>query len=368
MIAIVSCGHKSDDERIYFKQIKSLVKFGYSVKYFTRSESKVNLSTHNLNHINLQKCNYSVFEFINFVIKQIDDVKVLHIHEYELLPLAKKFKKKYNKKIIYDVHDSLYHMWDTFSSYRGILKKVINGSLSIYEKYYLKYVDEIILANKPFDNISYDSVRYKKTIIENFPLIKNLGNPKSLSKNPIILYQGQISDDRGLSFLVRAMKLVVLRYPNVRLEIVGPSRPLDYKSILQKQIDNQKLDHFINIYDDIPHLDIWQYLKRASIGVIPSIKSPRVSVDTPTKLFEYMASGCVVIGTDLPPVRHFLNGAGVLVKHSSSDDLANAIIKVLSDKKLFESLSMQAIEHIKNYYNWSFPEQKLLALYKRSEL
>ena len=81
-----------------------------------------------------------------------------------------------------------------------------------------------------------------------------------------------------------------------------------------------------------------------------------------------MASGCVVIGTDLPPVRHFLNGAGELVKHSSSDDLANAIIKVLSDKKLFESLSMQAIEHIKNYYNWSFPEQKLLALYKRSEL
>ena len=80
---------------------------------------------------------------------------------------------------------------------------------------------------------------------------------------------------------------------------------LTIKSILQKQIYNQKLDHFINIYDDIPHLDIWQYLKRASIGVIPSIKSPRVSVDTPTKLFEYMASGCVVIGTDLPPVRHF---------------------------------------------------------------
>ena len=38
MIVIVSCQHFPDDERIYHRQIKTLLRQDISIKYFTRSE------------------------------------------------------------------------------------------------------------------------------------------------------------------------------------------------------------------------------------------------------------------------------------------------------------------------------------------
>ena len=44
MVVIISCHHFPDDERIYHKQIKSLLKDGHRVLYYTRSNSSLNLS------------------------------------------------------------------------------------------------------------------------------------------------------------------------------------------------------------------------------------------------------------------------------------------------------------------------------------
>ena len=44
MICIVSSSHFPDDERIYQRQIKSLVRSNRKVLYLTRSESTINLS------------------------------------------------------------------------------------------------------------------------------------------------------------------------------------------------------------------------------------------------------------------------------------------------------------------------------------
>ena len=53
MIVIVSCKHFPDDERIYHRQIKTLLKQDISIRYFTRSESTLNLSEPGLRHFNL---------------------------------------------------------------------------------------------------------------------------------------------------------------------------------------------------------------------------------------------------------------------------------------------------------------------------
>ena len=63
MIVVVSCSHYPDDERIYQKQICSLIKHGERVLYITRSNSNINLSTKRLTHINLS-LKFSVKKFI----------------------------------------------------------------------------------------------------------------------------------------------------------------------------------------------------------------------------------------------------------------------------------------------------------------
>jgi len=174
MITIVSCGHKPDDERIYHREIRSLSNAGYSIRYFTRWDGEMDLSSGNLEHINLQRNKYSLRKYIQFIVQNIEHTDVLHIHEFDLLPLTKKLKQKCKTKVIYDVHDTLRAMWDTFSTKKGVIKKLINSLFSAFEKYHLQFVDEVILANQPFEKTIYKKRGLPETIVENFPIIDRL--------------------------------------------------------------------------------------------------------------------------------------------------------------------------------------------------
>ena len=70
MIVIISCHHFPDDERIYHKQIKSLMKQELSILYYTRSSSDVNVSDKLLQHKNFDISN-DVSVFIKLVYNQL---------------------------------------------------------------------------------------------------------------------------------------------------------------------------------------------------------------------------------------------------------------------------------------------------------
>ena len=67
MITIVSCSHYPDDERIYHKEINTLLEEKYSINYFTLSESEQNLSDKYINHINYSSATTSIKEYMDLV-------------------------------------------------------------------------------------------------------------------------------------------------------------------------------------------------------------------------------------------------------------------------------------------------------------
>ena len=96
MIAIVSSSHFPDDERIYHKQIHSLLDVGKNITYYTRSISSINLSKRRLIHINYDQ-KISIKKFTHNVAVEILNHKLIdqvQIHETELLPLLKIIKQK----------------------------------------------------------------------------------------------------------------------------------------------------------------------------------------------------------------------------------------------------------------------------------
>ncbi len=176
MIAVVSCGHRPDDERIYHRQIKSLLKAGYEIQYFTRFDGDMNLSESGLRHSTFPRSENSVRTFAKLVEAELVQTKpdIVHIHEFELLSMARNVKKSAESKILYDVHDTLIAMWDTVSSRKGIIKKLINTGLDYYEKRNLKYVDHVILANPSFEINRYEKTGLATTVVPNFPLLSFL--------------------------------------------------------------------------------------------------------------------------------------------------------------------------------------------------
>jgi len=368
MIIIVSCGHNPDDERIYHREIKSLLKAGYDIRYFTRWNGEMDLSATNLHHINVKRKKYPIKKYIQFVSDRINDVSVLHLHEFELLPLAKKMKKKMNAKIVYDVHENLRDMWDTFSSKKGLFKKITNKLLSFFELSHLMYVDEVILANRVFGENYYEQKGLKTTVVENFPSIDKISDPNFPPDSKLIIYQGQVSVERGVSVLIDAFKLVHDVHANVRLRIIGSPRTDGLFFQIKNKINQMKLSDYIDLIKAVPHDVIWEEMKKANIGVIPFLDTPLVRTNTPTKLFEYMAAGCAVVASDVPPIRYYLEKNGELVTPGSAQSLADGIIKVMGNDSLFKKYLSEGKSKIRNHYNWEMEEKKLLNVYESLEI
>ena len=147
MIAVVSCQHFPNDERIYHRQIKTLLRQNIFIRYFTRSESNLDLSEPGLKHINLS-VNLSVKSYSKQILYQLQASEAplfFHIHEPELLPLAKSVKQRFSAKIIYDVHENLDAMYRTFSQRSKPVKETAIFLRNANEKRHLRFVDRVVL-------------------------------------------------------------------------------------------------------------------------------------------------------------------------------------------------------------------------------
>ena len=101
MVAVISCSHFPDDERIYHREISALLEKNYVIKYFTLSSLKINLSQAGIYHKNYDLSKVTSDEYLECVKKDLikEPPEVVHIHEPELFPVAVKMKKLFGTKI-----------------------------------------------------------------------------------------------------------------------------------------------------------------------------------------------------------------------------------------------------------------------------
>ena len=298
MVVIMSCNHFPDDERIYHKQIKSLLKDGHRVLYYTRSNSSSNLSDGLITHKNFSM-KFGISVFIDKVLhsmKSIRDINQVQIHEVELLPIIKKVKSISPEVLtIYDVHENMEALYRTFSKRFKVLKELSIKVRNYNENKYLQYVDRIILANPPMGLKTYKN--RSTIIIENFPKIQYLTPLEQIKKRTgnHILYHGHIGPERGLKELVYAMKQVVGIVPSASLNIVGTFRTKNFENNIRSLIEELDLQKSVMISQQVPHSQIWGIINKHRVGVIPFRRTPLTEENTPTKLFEMMICGLELV-------------------------------------------------------------------------
>ncbi len=365
MIAIVSSSHYPDDERIYQKQICSLLEAGKKVVYYTKSLGKNNLSNENLIHINFD-INLSIKVFIK---KVFDDLLIrkfvyqIQIHETELLPLLKSIKKiKSNIFTIYDVHEDMNALYRTFSNRIFIIKELAILKRNFYERKNLKFVDQIILANPPIQKMNYEKLNIPILVLENYVEKKYIKKEPKIHKKANLIYHGHLGPERGIEDLVLAMHETVKKYSTTKLILLGSFRLKNFENKIKELITNLSLDKNIKIINQVSYKSVWEILRKNSIGIIPFRKNPLTENCTPTKLFEMMASYHHIVATDLPPVRYFVNDSIYWAEPDNVNSLKNAIIS--SIKSLEDNSKIKKnIKLIKNQYNWDLIKNNYIKLF-----
>ena len=365
MVVVVSCNHFSDDERIYHKQIKSLLNRGSSILYFTRSDSQLDLSDGLLIHKNFNKStSLSAFiEIVTHSIKLNNKIQHIQIHETDLLPLFKKIKRHDSHiNTVYDVHENMEALYRTFSNRPKLIKEILIKVRNYNEKKYLQYVDQVILANQPMKVELYTNKSTR--VIENFPKLEYLDQPTSNIRRTkdSIIYHGHLAPERGIQDLVCAMKYASKSISSVSLSLLGAFRTEEFEHKIKSLIVDLGLESTITIFDQVPHSDIWAIIKEHSIGVIPFRRTPLTEENTPTKLFEMMTCGLEIVVSKLPPAQHFLNDSVHWCEPEDIHSISNSIINACKMKDSLINVQKN-FELIQEKYNWERRQGDYLALF-----
>ena len=366
MICVVSCHHYPDDERIYHREIKTLVNGKIHITYFSRSDSDLDLSDQSVSHINYLKSSFSIDTYQEKLLQYFSENKpvILHIHEPELFPLAKMVKELFNTKVIYDVHEDYPSLFQTFSRW-GKLTKAFKGKFWLRkEKQFLEYVDEIIVASPAIINCGYKENGFVPIVIENFPSSKLLPRlDLNLNRGNTIIYHGHLGPERGITELIKSIPMVSKIIDDVSLSLFGSFRTKKYKEKILALIDRLNLNNHVEWHGQVSHKEIRNQLVQNAIGVIPFLDNPLTRIGTPTKLFEFMAAGCRIVASDLQPMKRYEVDGLTLVKPGSIEALADHLVKELTNKSVKELQVNQ--KKIINEYNWEAISVRLIDIYKK---
>lgn len=368
MITVISCQHFPDDERVYHRELISLKKLGQSIRYYTRSDSEMDMSDELIAHKNFPAAEFSIPEYLNVLRKEfkVSPPTTLHIHEYHLLPLTRLTKRNYNSKVIYDVHEDLRVLSETFSTRHPSLRALIIFLRTHKERYYLRYVDQVVLINPIIKDCIFKDWGFDPLVLQGYPSKLSISDyPNDGCRGNTVLYHGHLGPERGIQELVESILILRNTIPDVSLILLGSFRLQKFQDDILSTIEDNRLSDNIKWVAQVPHQDVWTYLNKAAVGVIPFRQNSLFMNVTPTKLFEFMAAGCGIIASDLPPIRHHVGESIQWSCPGSAQSIAEGLIKLLQNPRLVENQVRKNRSLILNQYNWESISNKLITLYKR---
>jgi glycosyltransferase involved in cell wall biosynthesis len=178
-----------------------------------------------------------------------------------------------------------------------------------------------------------------------------------LGDEPCVLFVGSLIPRKGLPFLVEAAKKIVKEKANTKFLIVGDG-PL--KNQLTASLEKANLlGNFLfmgNLQDD----KLSAVYSCADVFVLPSIQEGQGIV-----LLEAQASGIPVVAFDVGGIKEAVRNdeTGLLVKPGSTVELADALMKVLSDRALKEKMGTNGRRFVSESFTWDICAQKMLKVY-----
>lgn len=188
---------------------------------------------------------------------------------------------------------------------------------------------------------------------------------KKMGGSPLILFVGRLAEKKGVTYLLQAMPDVIRRFPMARLAIIGYG-PL--KKALESQAKSLGLGTGVVFLGEKPNKELPAYYASADLVVAPSIITR--SGDTEglgVVLLEALASGTPVIGSDVGGIPDIIEDGktGLLVAQKQPGQLANAMIKMLSDKKLRIGTVRNSAALLQKNFSWEVIAGRFAKLLKQ---
>jgi glycosyltransferase involved in cell wall biosynthesis len=176
----------------------------------------------------------------------------------------------------------------------------------------------------------------------------------------IILTVGRLNYQKGFQYLLKAMPIILRHIRDVKLVIVGDGELWSYLRNLSSSLG---LSDNVIFAGSLHQSKIPDAYASADVFVLPSLfESLGIS------LLEAQAMGKPVVATRVGGAPEALaeDKSGILVEPKKPNDLAEAIIKLLRDQNLANSMGQYARKFMENNFDLEKSVDRVFELYERS--
>ena len=249
---------------------------------------------------------------------------LIYVHNMpDILVASALIPRLLGAKVILDQHDPMPELMMTIFGKRetSLPVRVIRK----LEKWSIARADLVITVNEACRKIfSARSCGAEKIAVvmncpdaEIFPFRSALSYPLPAQGAPfVIMYHGSLVERNGLDLAVEAMARLVISVPNAELRVYGRST-----SYLEQVIERARalgLERHVRYLGGRKLEALPDEIEQCDLGVIPNQRNTFTDINTPTRIFEYLALGKPVIAPSTAGICDYF-GEGSLYFFESGD-------------------------------------------------
>lgn len=279
---------------------------------------------------------YSAFILISSAIFALRSLvrryDLVYVHNMpDILVFSSLVPKMLGAKVILDLHDPMPELMTTIFNLAKDSASV--RLISRLEKWSIARADFVVTVNVTCKRLfSSRSCRPEKIgVVMNspdgaiFPFraphARGL-NSESPKKAFVIMYHGSLVDRNGLDLAVEALARVRKKIPNVELRVYGQKT-----AFLERVMETARRK---GVHEAIHYLgpkrleELVSEIDACDIGVIPNQRNAFTEINTPTRIFEYLALGKAVVAPNTPGIRDYFGKDSLLFfEPGNAEDLAD---------------------------------------------
>ncbi|HRI39616.1 MAG TPA: glycosyltransferase family 4 protein [Nitrospira sp.] len=318
-----------------------------------------------------QYCLFILIVFVmltlRFPIRRYD---IIHIHNMpDVLVFAALIPKLFGTKVILDLHDPMPELMMTIFNTRKESWAV--RLMAFLEKQSITFADMVLTVNRTCEElfalrsggaskISVVMNTPNEQIFRYSPVKLDDAAVSKIGKPFVIMYHGTLVERNGLDLAVEALAQVRQSVPEAELRVYGP-RTLYLDDVLHS-LSAKGLEEAIVYLGPRTLEELAQAIAQCDVGVIPNKRSMFTEINTPTRIFEYLALGKPVVAPRANGIEaYFDKDSLVLFELGNANDLAMKLSWVATHP-------MEALETTKRgqaiyqQHVWSREKEKLLNL------
>jgi len=308
----------------------------------------------------------SAFLFASRMLRHRYDL--IYVHNMpDILVLSALCPKLLGAKVILDQHDPMPELMMTIlgRSESSLGVRMIRK----LEKLSFTCSDSIITVNEACRKIfAARSCRAEKiSVVMNTPDGKIFPYRAARSYAPraenqpfVIMYHGSLVERNGLELAVDALALIHQKIPTAELRVFGADAP--YLRRVMEKVNRLGLEKQVRYLGPRKPEDMVREIESCDVGVIPNQRNTFTDINTPTRIFEYLALGKPVVAPNTPGIRdYFAPGSLYFFDSGSAEQLAAQIVEVYADPVRASAITERG-QVVYREHEWVIERQRLVDL------